>query len=393
MGSVSLSYPPPQRDVAIDVAQLRRDLENSADAARNAATAAGAVDSATGRCVAAAVPSTRISDADDASAAAAADASQLLPAPTSSPSLPSPSPASSSSSAVTAPAAPRLIDLALLGIKSNFLPGLALQSFALLLTILYYTSPAVNAAFDVVARWKDEGGYVFSGLVTSVAAGILPFMLILSRRMWKAKQKRLRDSNAAAAAVAPVEGVEMSVAVDAATSATAGAAAAPSAADAVWHDGASLYVGRSVSSPSTSGPAVWKETLFLIIFWLYKGVEIDAFYRLQTVMWGADNSAGTIIAKVLTDQLGFSVVWNEYSIVSAYLWKDGDFSFAAWMIHMRSRHFWTRTLPTTWCTTWLVWIPILFVMYALPDPLQIPLFAIVSCFYSILIDFITQNNK
>ena len=380
MGSVSLSSPMPQRDVAVDVPQLRRELEQHADAPWHAATAAGAVDSETG-CVAAAVPSAHKLDADDT----AANATQLLPA-----SDPSASPPSLPLTAVTAPAAPRLLDLALLGIKSNFLPGLALQSFALLLTILYYTSPAVNAAFDVVAQWKEDGGYLFSGLVTSVAAGLLPFILILSRRMWKAKHKRMQD-RAAMAAVAPVEGVEMSVAVESA--AAAAATTAPPADQAVWHDGASLRAGRSVSSPSDSGPAVWKETLFLLVFWFYKGIEIDAFYRLQTVMWGADNAPGTIIAKVLTDQLGFSVVWNEFSIVSAYLWKDGDFAWPGWMAHMRSRHFWTRTLPTTWCTTWLVWIPILFIMYALPDPLQIPLFAIVSCFYSILIDFITQNNK
>ena len=61
-------------------------------------------------------------------------------------------------------------------------PGLVLQSFAVFLLILYYTSPAVAAAFQSVANIKEQYGYLFSGVSTSVAAGFIPWLVIVAQQ-------------------------------------------------------------------------------------------------------------------------------------------------------------------------------------------------------------------
>jgi hypothetical protein len=42
--------------------------------------------------------------------------------------------------------------------------------------------------------------------------------------------------------------------------------------------------------------------LFYAVFWGVKGTEVDAFYRLQALMFGNGTDAGTIALKVLVDQ-------------------------------------------------------------------------------------------
>ena len=67
---------------------------------------------------------------------------------------------------------------AFLALRTNFIPGLILQAFALLLLILYYASPGVQSAFNAVAAVKDQYGLLFSGVSTSICAGFIPFLFV-----------------------------------------------------------------------------------------------------------------------------------------------------------------------------------------------------------------------
>jgi len=42
---------------------------------------------------------------------------------------------------------------------------------------------------------------------------------------------------------------------------------------------------------------------------------------------------------------------------------------------------------------WLIWIPVVSCVYALPSPLQMPLFNLVLCFWSMLFAHITSKQS
>jgi hypothetical protein len=58
-----------------------------------------------------------------------------------------------------------------------------------------------------------------------------------------------------------------------------------------------------------------------------KGIEVDAFYRLQAIMFGSDSSPGTIIPKVLVDQFVYNPFYGVFSVIIPYTWKDCNFNF------------------------------------------------------------------
>ena len=85
-------------------------------------------------------------------------------------------------------------------------------------------------------------------------------------------------------------------------------------------------------------------------------------------------------------------VWATPSLLMAYFWKDSNFDWRATYSKWRSREYWLFLLPSSLLSVWLVWLPAVSIIYALPSSLQIPLFCIVSCFWSILLQLIAKAN-
>ena len=77
----------------------------------------------------------------------------------------------------------------------------------------------------------------------------------------------------------------------------------------------------------------------------------------------------------------------------AYFWKDSNFDWRATYAKWRSREYWTFLLPSSLLSVWIVWLPAVSIIYALPSSLQIPLFCIVCCFWSITLQLIAKTNN
>jgi hypothetical protein len=134
------------------------------------------------------------------------------------------------------------------------------------------------------------------------------------------------------------------------------------------------------------------ELLFYVTFWAWKGMEIDAFYRLQGFWFGEDASVATIATKALVDQGVYNVLWAAPSQTLFFLWKDSGFSLAELKRRLRAESLWRR-LGLVLVSTWVVWLPTVAIVYALPAPLQIPLFNLVLCFWCLLLSFISSASK
>ena len=136
----------------------------------------------------------------------------------------------------------------------------------------------------------------------------------------------------------------------------------------------------------------WQRVGLLALFWGYRGMEIDLFYRLQGWLFGAGNDAGTLLTKVLVDQFVMSPLWFVPTYLIALRWVDMGGSWSRTRASL-GRDFWKRTLPTVLLTNWLVWIPTLALVYSLPAALQFPLFSVVMCFFILIVTLLAREGK
>lgn len=209
--------------------------------------------------------------------------------------------------------------------RSNFIPGLVLQAFAVSLVIAYYAWPSAQVFCDRLANLKAGWGFTFSMVSTSLFGGVIPYLFMR------------------------------------------------------WHKAT-----RHITPPSHG--------LFYILFWAYKGLEVDAFYRLQVLVFGDGLDFKTIGSKVLVDQFVYSPLVSAPVIVVLYHWKERGFTFRAlretqWLSYLKS------ALPSALFSTWAVWVPTVAIIYCLPSSLQIPLFNIVLCFFVLLLASLTRRRE
>jgi hypothetical protein len=133
------------------------------------------------------------------------------------------------------------------------------------------------------------------------------------------------------------------------------------------------------------------EGVFYVLFWAYKGMEVDLFYRLQAHWFGNAPTVGTIACKVAVDQFGYSVLIAGPSQMLAFLWKDKGFHARALLPYLSPSTF-IPALATVVLSNWMVWMPGMSIIYCLPLPLQIPLSNLVLCFWVLLLSFVTKRS-
>lgn len=132
--------------------------------------------------------------------------------------------------------------------------------------------------------------------------------------------------------------------------------------------------------------------VFYVIFWTWKGIEVDALYRLQAYLFGDAPSFGAITKKTLVDQFIYNPLWAGPTQVFFFLWKDNGFSLDA-TGRAFARESFRRRVVIVLVSSWVMWIPTVAIVYALPSALQIPLFNLVVCFWSLLLTSLSQRDE
>lgn len=130
--------------------------------------------------------------------------------------------------------------------------------------------------------------------------------------------------------------------------------------------------------------------VFYVIFWGLKGMEVDFFYRLQADWFGNGGDVKTVVVKMAVDQFLYSALWAAPSITIVYLWMESGWKLSRWWAAM-DKHFFCVKIPTVIFSNWLVWIPAVSVVYAMPSELQIPLFNLVLCFWVLLLAVLNRK--
>lgn len=147
-----------------------------------------------------------------------------------------------------------------------------------------------------------------------------------------------------------------------------------------------LWLGGFIAK-DRSLPALF---IFYLVFWGLKGMEVDYFYRLQADWFGTGNDLQTIITKMAVDQFLYSSLWAAPGITIVYTWMESGWSIARTVAVMDKKFFCIK-IPTVILSNWLVWIPAVCVVYAMPVELQIPLFNLVLCFWVLLVAVLSRR--
>jgi hypothetical protein len=222
--------------------------------------------------------------------------------------------------------------------RANALPGFILWIAAMAIVAGYYFLSPVRDALDALGRIKASGGFLYSAISTGIFGGLIPSLWL---RVLTVRRLR-RDGG---------EGL----------------------------------------SDSGSMPW-WMPCLFLSLFWAYKGVELDFFYKCQSLVFGTGFSASVLVPKVLVDQLAYNPLWASWTQILAYWWLENRFKPSA----LVDRALWGTMLPRILIiliSTWAVWFPMVSIIYSMPPNLQIPLFNIVLCFWSLMLASLTKEKK
>ena len=86
---------------------------------------------------------------------------------------------------------------------------------------------------------------------------------------------------------------------------------------------------------------------FFLIFWGVKGMEVDAFYRLQGYFFGYLANFQTILSKVLVDQFVYCIFWSAPCTALFYGWKRAGFTLGRIVLGYRLVIF-LRSRPSFW---------------------------------------------
>ena len=120
--------------------------------------------------------------------------------------------------------------------------------------------------------------------------------------------------------------------------------------------------------------ALWASFSAIVYVW---------FYGFQCRMFGTGHDLLTLFAKSAFDQF----VWTPFVMVPLssifFLWLGSGFSFSATFAAYRG-HFVRRVVLPNLLSSWCVWIPVMFAIYAFPRDLQVQVLGLVGSFWTLL---------
>lgn len=211
--------------------------------------------------------------------------------------------------------------------RKNLLPGVVLQAASLGLMLGYYYAPAVHQELAGLVAFRERTDLPFAAVSGALFGGVLPF----------------------------------------------------------------LYLHFGVRDAAGRPHYTYRQGLGLGLFWAYRGVEVDLWYRLQQHFFGPGHAWKTVAIKSAVDQLGYSPIWAVPTTAAFYVWVDAHYDGGAFGRDLRSPRWFQRRVLPVMIANMAVWLPAVAIIYSLPTPLQLPLQNIVLCFYTLIVAHQTKT--
>jgi hypothetical protein len=149
-----------------------------------------------------------------------------------------------------------------------------------------------------------------------------------------------------------------------------------------------LYL-RAQKNPGV--PYVWRDAAFLTLVWAYKGIEVDLVYRGLAHLLGTGHNPGTLLGKMFLDQFVYCPIWAVPSTLLVYVLREARYDWA--LVGRRlDRRFYPREVLPALLANMGVWVPAVLLIYSLPSPLQLPLFNVVLCFWTLILAHVAARS-
>lgn len=136
------------------------------------------------------------------------------------------------------------------------------------------------------------------------------------------------------------------------------------------------------------GPGNLRELVFAVPFWCGMALVVDVLYRGQALLFGDEPTPSVVIPQVLVDQFVYNPLFAAPVTVWLYAWKNGGYR---WQRRFFTPGYYRERVVPALFATWGVWIPVVTVLYTLPEPVQIPLFALALSLWVMLYSWMSQR--
>lgn len=133
----------------------------------------------------------------------------------------------------------------------------------------------------------------------------------------------------------------------------------------------------------------WRNLMFTTPFWGYMSMQVDFFYRLQAQWFGDEATLAAVIPQVLVDQFVYTPFVAAPLTVWAYEWRNSGGNWpAGWW---KPSYYMDRIAPTL-LANWVVWIPVVSILYTLPETVQIPLFVFALALWVMIFTWMSEER-
>src|SRR4051812_2205761 len=134
----------------------------------------------------------------------------------------------------------------------------------------------------------------------------------------------------------------------------------------------------------------FRNLAFTVPTWGIDAVLVDLMYRANAHWFGDVVSVPVVFAKICVDQLGYNPFFAAPGEVLVYEWKNDGFSMQSVRRALTWEHYREKIIPTL-LATWVVWAPLMAIIYSLPFPVQFPLFSLALTFWVLLLTYMTNR--
>jgi hypothetical protein len=121
-------------------------------------------------------------------------------------------------------------------------------------------------------------------------------------------------------------------------------------------------------------------------------MQVDLFYRFQYFLFGPSDRLSVIVAKVLVDAFIYCPLLAIPEAVCVFLWRDHNFTHHGFRGWTPLRFYALKIFPVL-MANWMVWIPVVTVIYSLPPALGIPLFIVAQAFWVMVFGTLSSGAK
>ncbi|HEX7317219.1 MAG TPA: hypothetical protein VF297_25185 [Pyrinomonadaceae bacterium] len=127
-------------------------------------------------------------------------------------------------------------------------------------------------------------------------------------------------------------------------------------------------------------------------FWGLMAMVVDALYRAQAFAFGDGVDLATVLKKTAFDQFVFTPFVSIPLTVVIYEWRQAGYRLAG-MPRVLSLDFYTRKVLPSVVSGLGFWLPIVLLVYCLPQPLQFPLFTLALTLWVMIFTWISHSHK